>query len=55
MATLKTGVSRKQSTPNFPKIEDFLPPDTRTCAYHGVRNVRFWEHLACFVFLKHPF
>ena len=27
-ANLKTGVSRKQSTPNFPKNEHFLPPDT---------------------------
>ena len=27
----------------------------RTCAYQGVRNVRFSENLACFVFLKHPF
>ena len=27
----------------------------RTCAYLGVRNVRFAENLACFVFLKHPF
>ena len=26
-----------------------------TCAYQGVRNVRFFEDLACFVFLKHPF
>ena len=24
---------------------------TRTCAYQGVRNVRFSENLACFVFL----
>ena len=24
------GVSRKQSTPNFPKNEHFLPPDTHT-------------------------
>ena len=24
------GVSRKQSTPNFPKNKDFLPPDTHT-------------------------
>ena len=23
--------------------------------YQGVRNVRFWENLTCFVFLKHPF
>ena len=28
---------------------------TRTCAYQGVRNVRFSENLACFIFLKHPF
>ena len=28
---------------------------TRTCAYQGVRNVRFLENLACFVFLKQPF
>ena len=28
---------------------------TRTCVYQGVRNVRFSENLACFVFLKHPF
>ena len=27
----------------------------RACAYQGVRNVRFSENLACFVFLKHPF
>ena len=28
---------------------------TRTYAYQGARNVRFWVNLACFVFLKHPF
>ena len=28
---------------------------TRTCAYQGVRNVRFSENLASFVFLKHLF
>ena len=56
-ANLKTGVSRKQSTPNFPKNEHFLPLEhfLRTCAYHGVRNVRFLENLVCFIFLKHPF
>ena len=27
----------------------------QTWAYQGVRNVRFWKNLACFVFLKHPF
>ena len=25
------------------------------CAYQGVRNIRFSENLACFVFLKQPF
>ena len=30
-------------------------PLIRTCAYQGVRNVRFSENLTCFVFLKHPF
>ena len=55
-ANLRTGVSRKQSTPNFPKNEHFLPLiRTRTCAYQGVRNVSFLENLACFNFLKHPF
>ena len=28
---------------------------TRTFVYQGVRNVRFSENLACFVFLKRPF
>ena len=100
-ANLKTDVSRKQSTPNFPKNGHFLPLDTHmyffskcdqirtkwsntlkqfvggcrqvvwvyltilcgsghiywrnTCAYEGVRNVRFLENLSCFIFLKHPF
>ena len=43
----QTDDSRKQSTPNFPKNEHFLPPDTH--------DVRFSEQLACFVFLKHLF
>ena len=51
---LKTGVSRKQIEPNFPKNEHFLPPDTHTYV-QGVRNVRFSENLAYFVFLKHLF
>ena len=29
-ANLKTEVTRKQSTPNFPKNEYFLPPETHT-------------------------
>ena len=40
-ANLKTGVSRKQSKPKFPK--------------KGIRHVCFSEILACFTFLKHPF
>ena len=28
---------------------------TPTCAYQWVRNVRFCENLACFVFLEHSF
>ena len=27
---------------------------TQACAYQGVRNVRFSENLACFVFLQQP-
>ena len=55
-ANPETSVSRKQSTPNFPKNDYFLPTDsTPTCAYQGVRKIRFSENLACFVFLKHPF
>ena len=30
MADLNTEVKRKQSTPNFPKNQHFLPPDTHT-------------------------
>ena len=28
---------------------------SRTCTYHGVKNVRFSEKLTYFVFLEHPF
>ena len=52
---LETGVSRKQSTPNVPKNKHSPPIRTYTCAYQDVRNVRFSENLACFVFLKHSF
>ena len=44
----KMEVTRIPSTPNFPKNERFLSP-------HGVKNVRFSENLACFVFLLPPF
>ena len=40
----------------FQKTNIFYPLiRTRTCAYQGVKNVRFLENLACFVFLKQPF
>ena len=55
-ANLKTGVSRKQSTSNFPKNEHFLPPDTHTyMCVSGDKKCSFFGKLACFVFLKHPF
>ena len=47
---LKTGVSRKQSTPNFPKNEHFLPPDT-----HGVRYVHFQKIWRAFFSWKTQF
>ena len=55
-ANLKTGVLRKQRAPNFRKTSiSYSLIRTRTCAYQGVRDVRFSENLACFVFLKQPF
>ena len=43
----QTGVSRKQNTPNFPKNEHFLPPDTQTrCSFFGKFGV--------FCFLETP-
>ena len=39
----QTGYLRKQNMPNFLKNDYVLPPDTHThtCAYQGVRYVRF--------------
>ena len=55
-ANLKTGASRKQSTPNFPENKHSYPLKcTHTCAYQWVRNIRLSENLTCFVFLGHPF
>ena len=34
-ANLKTGVSKKRSTPNFPQNEHFLSPDTHTYVSGG--------------------
>ena len=35
MVNLKTGVSRKQSTPKFPKKKHFFPPDMHTHVLSG--------------------
>ena len=41
---------------NFPKNENFLPPDMHTDVYaQGLRNVPFLGHLLCFAFLLSPF
>ena len=57
-----TVVTRKQSTPNFPKKKRFLPLDTHT--YMGVswaRDVRFFQKIwlalfSCYLRLDiHPF
>ena len=55
MANLKTGVARKQSTPNFLKSKHFLSTDptfliARTCAYQGLRNVFFFQKIWCALF-----
>ena len=50
------GVSRKKARQIFGKTNiSYLAKRTRTCAYQGVRNVRFSENFACFYFLKHSF
>ena len=50
-------VARKQSTPKLAKKKNISYTLIRTCtyAYQGIRNVRFSEILACFVFLLPPF
>ena len=50
---LKTGVSRKQSTPNFQKNKHFLRPDTRTyvCISGGKKCLFFGKFdMICFFF-----
>ena len=52
---LKTSVSRKQSTPNFPKIEHFLPPDTHTYVYvSGGKKCSFFGKFGVLYFLETP-
>ena len=43
-----TGQKRTEVNVEHPNVEG-------TCAYQGVRNVRFLENLTGFVFLKHRF
>ena len=56
---LKTGVARKQSTPNFPKNEHFLPPDTHmyVCVSECKKCSFFVLPAKCltltFIFLSH--
>ena len=49
-------VTREQNTQIFRKTNISYPLiGTHMCAYQGVRNVRFSENLAQFVFLLPPF
>ena len=53
---LKTGVSRKQSTPNFPKNEHFLPPDTHMyVCVSGSKKCSFYGKFGVLFFFKNPF
>ena len=51
----KTGVSRKQSTPNFPKNQDFLPPDMYTyVCVSGGKKCSFFGNLGVLCFFETP-
>ena len=53
MANLKTGASRKQSTPNLPRNENLLSPDTHTyvCVLGG-KKYSFFQKFGVFCFLE---
>ena len=52
---LKTGVSRKQSTPNFPKNKHLVTPDTHTQAcVPGGKNYLFFGKFGVLCFLETP-
>ena len=52
----QNGCLKKTARQIFQKTNMTYPVmGIRTCACQGVRNIRFSENLACFVFLKHPF
>ena len=50
---LKTSVSRKQSTPNFPKSKHFLPPNTHTYVrVSGGKKCLFFGKFGVLCFLE---
>ena len=52
---LKRSYQENKARQIFRKNKHFLPPNTHsTRAYQGVRNIRFSENLACFVFMLPP-
>ena len=54
----KNGCFKKTKHATFSEKRTFLTlwyAHARTYAYKRLRNVRFLENVACFVFLKHPF
>ena len=52
---LKMGVPRKQSTPNFPKSEHFLTPDTHAyVCVSGVKKCSFFGKFGLLCFLETP-
>ena len=54
-ANLKTGVSKKQGTPNFPKNEHFLPPYTHTdVCVSGDKKCLFFGKFGVLCFLETP-
>ena len=53
MVNLKTGVSRKQSTPKFLKNKHFLPPDTHRCLSGG-KKCSFFRNFGVLCFLETP-
>ena len=55
MANLKTGISRKQSTPKFPKNKHSLPPDTHTyVCVSGGKKCLYFGNFGVLCFLETP-
>ena len=50
---LKMGASRKQSKPNFPKNQHFLPPDMHACVSGG-KKCLFFRKFGMLFFLETP-